>query len=102
MVHSYRFKQSQIAQNDVSGVRDKVFNEIKLQDLNKDTGVELLIKYLDFLFKSEVYERYTKFDRYERKIKIKWRISFQSLKYFITELSKNQWNYLKSCSLLSY
>ena len=52
--------------------RDKVFlNEIKLQDLNKYTGVELLIKYLGSLFKreelSEVYERYTKIDRYEKK-----------------------------------
>ena len=44
---------------------------MKLQDLNKDTGVKLLIKYLDSLFKrdklSEVYECYTKFDRYEKK-----------------------------------
>ena len=43
----------------------------KLQDLNEDTGVELSIKYLDSLFKrdelSEVYERYIKFDRYEKK-----------------------------------
>ena len=46
-------------------------NEIKLQDLNKDTSVKLLIKYFDSLFKqdelSEVYECYTKFDRYEKK-----------------------------------
>ena len=58
-------------ENDASGVRDKVFNEIKLQDLNKDTGVELLIKCFDSLFKrdelSEVYERYTKFARHEKK-----------------------------------
>ena len=58
-------------EKDASGVRDKVFNEIKLQDLNKDTCVELLIKYLDSLFEgdklSEVYERYTKSDRYEKK-----------------------------------
>ena len=60
-----------LPENDASGVRDKVFNDIKLQYLNKDTGVELLIKYLDSLFKrdelSEVYERYAKFDRYEKK-----------------------------------
>ena len=81
MVNSYRFKQSQFKQglavalslpeNDPSGVRDKVYNEIKSQDLNKDTGVQLLIKYLDSLFErdelSEVYKGYTKFDRYEKK-----------------------------------
>ena len=60
-----------LPESDASGVRDKVFDEIKLQDLNKDISVELLIEYLDSLFKrdklSEVYERCTKFDRYEKK-----------------------------------
>ena len=40
-----------LPEHDPSEVRDKIINEIKLQDLNKDTGVELLIKYLDSLFK---------------------------------------------------
>ena len=42
-----------LPENDFSGFRDKVFNEIKIQDLNKDTSVELLIKNLDSLFKQD-------------------------------------------------
>ena len=59
-----------LPEGDPSGVRDKVFNEVTLAALNKDDGVTTLITYLDKLFKkdelSEVYERYTIFDRYER------------------------------------
>ena len=59
-----------LPENDPSGIRDKVFNELKLENLSQDDGIDTLIKYLDKLFKrdelSEVYERYTVFDRYER------------------------------------
>ena len=62
-------------ESDPSGVRDKVFNELKLETINADDGVEKLIEYLDKLFKkdelSEVYERYILFDRYERESEMK-------------------------------
>ena len=59
-----------LPENDPSGIRDKIFNEIKIEDLNRDAGIDALIIYMDKLFKkdeiSEVYERYTVFDRYEK------------------------------------
>ena len=55
-------------ESDPSGVRDKVFNELKLETITADDGVEKLIEYLDKLFTkdelSEVHERYILFDRY--------------------------------------
>ena len=61
-----------LPENDPSGVRDKLFNELKLQDLNTDTGVKLLSKYLNSLLKQDelgtVCERYTKFHRREKKV----------------------------------
>ena len=59
-----------LPENDPSGARDKVFNELKLETINADNGVDTLITYFDGLFKkdklSEVYERYIHFDRYVR------------------------------------
>ena len=59
-----------LPENDPSGVRDKVFNEVTLDKLNKTDGVETLMTCLDSLFKkgelSEVYECYINFDRYQR------------------------------------
>ena len=47
-------------ENDPSGVRDKIFNEISLEQLNTDGGVDILINYMNSLFKrdelSDVYE----------------------------------------------
>ena len=62
-------------ENDPSGIRDKVFNEIQIANLNMDAGLDTLITYMDSLFKkqeiSDVYERYTKFHRYEKSNEIK-------------------------------
>ena len=48
-----------LPEKDPTGVREKVFNEITLDKLNKTDGVETLMTYLDSLFKkdelSEVY-----------------------------------------------
>ena len=81
-------------------------NELKLQDLNKDTDVELLMKHLDSLFKrdklSEVYERYTKFDRHEKKDQDKMEDFILEFEKLYNRIKKNRWNYLKLCSLLSY
>lgn len=57
-------------ENDPSGIRDKVFNELKLESINRDNGVETLITYMNKLFKkdelAEVYERFTLFFRYTK------------------------------------
>ena len=59
-----------LAENDPSGVRGKVFNEVTSDKLNKTDGVKTIMTYLDSLFEkdelSEVYERYINFDRYQR------------------------------------
>ena len=72
-------------ENDSSGVRDKIFNDIKLDELNKDDGIDSLIHYMDNLFKrdelSEVYERYIKFDRFSR-------AENQKIENFILEFEK--------------
>ena len=53
-------------EEDPSGIRDKVFNELKLDEVSQKYGIKKLITYLDKLFKkdelSEVYERYTLFN----------------------------------------
>lgn len=36
-------------EDDPSGVRDKIFNEISLVDLNTDNGVKTLIKFMNIL-----------------------------------------------------
>ena len=59
-----------LPENDPSGVRDEVFNQVTLGKLNKTDGVEILMTYLDSLFKkdelSEVYERYINFDGHQK------------------------------------
>ena len=55
-----------LPENDPSGVRDEVFNEITLANLNNEEGVNTLINYFNRLFLkdelSELYECYIKFD----------------------------------------
>ena len=62
-------------ENDPSGIRDKVFNEIAVTTLKEENGVETLITYLNTLFRKdelcEVYERYTTFDRYSKTDEVK-------------------------------
>lgn len=72
-------------ENDPSGVRDKIFNEISLEQLNTDGGVDILINYMNSLFKrdelSDIYERYLNFDRFSREAK-------QKMEEFILEFEK--------------
>ncbi|PIK50177.1 hypothetical protein BSL78_12928 [Apostichopus japonicus] len=66
-------------------IRDKVFNEIDLEDLKKETGVSTLIKFMDNVFKkdelSAAYEAYTSFDRYRRQTET-------TMEEFVTEFEK--------------
>ena len=52
-----------------SEVRDKVFSEVKIEDLNKDNGMETLIEALDKWYKkdelSAAYESWTRFETYK-------------------------------------
>ena len=72
-------------ENDPSGVRDKIFNDISLEQLNTDGGVDILINYMNSLFKrdelSDVYEQYLNFDRFSREAK-------QKMEEFILEFEK--------------
>ena len=53
-----------------SSVRDKVFSELGVDNLNVDNGVDVLIRFLDKIYKkdelSSAYETYTKFDRFKK------------------------------------
>ena len=53
-----------------SDVRDKVFSEIKIDDLNKDEGLKTLLDSLDKWYKkdelSAAYESWTRFDTYKK------------------------------------
>ncbi|KAG1681910.1 Retrovirus-related Pol polyprotein from transposon RE2 [Nymphon striatum] len=54
----------------LSSIRDKVFSDLSLDELNSDDGVDKLIEFMDKIFKkdelSEAYESYTEFDRFRR------------------------------------
>ena len=56
--------------SDPTQVKDKLFNELKIEELNTDGGMALLIGFMDKLFKkvelTQVYERYVSFDRFRR------------------------------------
>ena len=57
-------------ENDPRQIRDKIFSELKLEDLNKEDGMVTLITFLDKLYKKDpltnVYEHYVNFDRFKR------------------------------------
>ncbi|KAG1673036.1 DNA polymerase epsilon subunit 2 [Nymphon striatum] len=59
-----------LPEDDSTSIRDKVFNEISVEDLKKEDGSETLIKFMDNIFKqdelSEAYEAYAEFDRHKR------------------------------------
>ena len=52
----------ELNKGDSSGIRDKVMNELSIEDLNKDDGVDKYIKYIDKHFKKDdsvaTYEAY--------------------------------------------
>ena len=60
-----------LPEDDPSNIRDKVFNELNLDDLEKDDGADQLLKYFDKLFGRDdltvMYEKYIDFDRCKRK-----------------------------------
>ena len=55
-----------LPEEDVSQIRDKVFNEIELSVLKLENGLDKLIEYLDTQFAkddlTETYERYIEFE----------------------------------------
>ena len=40
-----------LPKNDSTQIRDKVFSELKIQDLKKENGVDTLVSFLDNIFK---------------------------------------------------
>ena len=56
--------------DDPSGVKDKLFNEVALTELNSDDGYTKFTTFLDGLFKkddlSDMYEKLTDFIRYRQ------------------------------------
>ena len=56
--------------NDISGVKDKLFNDLSLEELNCETGVTKFKEFMDSLFKkddlSATYECYVQFEKYRR------------------------------------
>ena len=60
-----------LPEDDPSNIRDKVFNELDLDSLENDDGVDKLMKYFDKLFGRDdltvMYEKYIDFDRCKRK-----------------------------------
>ena len=60
----------ELPENDPSGIRDKVLNELPTSDLNCDDGLKKYIAYMDKIFKkdeqTQAYECYVQFDTYRR------------------------------------
>ena len=57
------------SENDPSHIRAKIFSDLKIEGLEKETGMAALVEFMDKLFKkdelTEVYEYYVSFDRYK-------------------------------------
>ena len=68
-----------------NNIRDKVFSEVPIEDLNKEDGVKTLLRFMDNIFKkdelSEAYEVYADFDRYKRTEEI-------SIEMYVMEFEK--------------
>ena len=66
-------------------IRDKVFSELDVLALGRDDGVDILIKFLDKIYKkdklSAAYETWTEFDRYKRTENV-------SVEEYVTEFEK--------------
>ena len=59
-----------LPEDDISGIRDNVFDSMTTEELKANDGVEKLIEFMDKLFKKDeltmVYEKYIAFDRFVR------------------------------------
>ena len=71
--------------SDLTQVKDKLFNEMKIEELNSENGMQLLISFMDKMFKRDelthVYERYVSFDWFRR-------ASGMSMESYISEFEK--------------
>lgn len=55
-----------LPEDDETGIRDKVFDELKLEDLKKDNGFETLLAFLDGkLLKDDLSDSWEKFNNFE-------------------------------------
>ena len=59
-----------LPENDSSGIRDKLFNELSIDQLHCDDGVKNFTEYMDKLFKkddqTQAYEDYINFDNFKK------------------------------------
>ena len=78
-----------------SDIRDKVFTELTVEELNVDDGLEKLIKFLDGNYKkeeiAEVYSSWSKFDQLKRN-------SGQTMEQYLREFDKSQ-KKIKKCGI---
>ena len=60
-----------LPEDDISNIRDKVFSEVEVDELNKAEGLKTLLDFLDKQFgrddMSVAYEKYTEFEQFKRK-----------------------------------
>lgn len=67
-----------------SKIRDKVFSEIDIDKLDKDDGLELLIKFFDKIYKQDAlsaFEAWCDFDRFKK-------TETESMEDYIMEVEK--------------
>ena len=61
----------ELNKDDSSGIRDKIMNELSLDELNKDDGLDKYVKYMDDHFKKDdsvaTYEAYLNFEQCKKK-----------------------------------
>ena len=71
--------------NDPTGVKDKLFHDVLLSELNSDDGVKIFKDFMEKLFKKDdltlIYERYTQFEQCKREAK-------QSIEEYILEFDR--------------
>ena len=57
----------ELKKDDSSGIRDKIMNELSIEKLNADNGLDEYVKYMDKHFKKDdsvaTYEAYLNFER---------------------------------------
>ena len=60
-----------LPEDDISNIRDKVFSEVEVDELNKAEGLKTSLDFLDKQFgradMSVAYEKYTQFEQFKRK-----------------------------------
>ena len=61
----------ELNKDDSSGIRDKIMNELTIEELNVDGGMDTYIKYMDSHFKKDdsvaTYEAYLNFEQCKKK-----------------------------------